>query len=165
MKDQDDRKVKDTSWEDLDKAIMAGLSGTANIAIVSNTMLSPTSKKVIEDFKAKYPNTEHVMYDAVSSSAILEANEANFGDKVIPSYHFDKAEVIVSVGADFLGTWISPVEYAAQYASGRKLKGVENAKMSHHIQVESGMSMTGSNADNRIFDQAFRARCGNCYLI
>ena len=150
MKDQDGRKVKNTTWEDLDKAIMSGLNENSNIAIVSNTMLSPTAKKVIEDFKVKYPNTDHIIYDAVSSSAMLEANEANFGDKVIPSYHFDKADVIVSLGADFLGTWISPVEYAAQYASGRKLSSVDNAKMSRHIQVESGMSLTGSNADNRI---------------
>src|SRR5690606_3095586 len=102
------------------------------------------------DFQIKYPNAKLVVYDPVSCSAILEANEANFGDRVIPNYHFDKADVIVSFGADLLGTWISPVEYAAQSASKRKIHKVENAAMSHHIQVESGMTMTGSNADNRI---------------
>ena len=80
----------------------------------------------------------------------MEANEQSFGDKVIPDYHFDKANVIVSFGADFLGTWISPIEYAYQYAKNRKVSTTKNAKMSHHVQIESHMSLTGSNADNRI---------------
>ncbi len=146
----DDGSTNEMTWEDLDKEIMSKLSPGANIAIISNTILSPTTKRAIADFQIKYPNAKLVVYDPVSCSAILEANEANFGDRVIPNYHFDKADVIVSFGADFLGTWISPVEYAAQYASKRKIKNVENAAMSHHIQVESGMTMTGSNADNRI---------------
>jgi MoCo/4Fe-4S cofactor protein with predicted Tat translocation signal len=145
-----DGNSKDISWDDLDKEIKGKLSPGSNIAIITNTILSPTTKKAIADFQAKYSNTKVVVYDPVSSSAILEANEANFGDRVIPNYHFDKADVIVSLGADFLGTWISPIEYAGQYASKRKIKDVKSASMSHHIQVESGMTMTGSNADNRI---------------
>ena len=81
---------------------------------------------------------------------MLQANQMNFGQAVIPNYHFDRAQVIVSFGADFLGSWISPVEYAHQYAKNRNVSKGAGAKMSRHIQVESGMSMTGSNADNRI---------------
>ncbi len=146
----DDGNSSDISWEDLDKEIKGKLSAGSNIAIITNTILSPTTKGVIGGFQEKYPNTKVVVYDPVSSSAMLEANEANFNNKMIPNYRFDKADVIVSLGADFLGTWISPIEYAGQYASKRKIKDINGASMSHHIQVESGMSMTGSNADNRI---------------
>ena len=139
-----------TKWADLDQEVKGKLSTGSKIRIVSNTILSPTTKKAIADFKAVYNNTNLVSYDAVSSSAILQANESSFGDRVIPNYSFDKANVIVSIGADFLGTWVSPIEYAAQYAKNRKIKSVKGASMSRHIQVESGMSMTGSNADNRI---------------
>ncbi|MFT5167333.1 MAG: MoCo/4Fe-4S cofactor protein with predicted Tat translocation signal [Saprospiraceae bacterium] len=139
-----------TSWADLDNAVKGKLSAGSKVRIVSNTILSPTSKNAIADFTASFANTKLVTYDAVSSSAMLEANESSFGEKVIPNYSFDKADVIVSIGADFLGTWISPIEYAAQYAKNRKIKSVKGATMSRHIQVESGMSMTGSNADNRI---------------
>ena len=138
------------TWEQVDAEIMAKLSPSEPIRIISNTVLSPSTKRVIEDFKAKYPDTKHVMYDAISSSAILEANAQTFGQQAIPDYHFDKAEVIVSVGADFLGTWISPIEYAADYAVNRKIEDVKNAKMSRLIHVESFMSLTGSNADTRI---------------
>ena len=144
-----DREAKMT-WGDLDKAIMGKLNAGSQIRIISNTVLSPTTKKAIADFTAKYPNTQHVMYDPVSASAILEANQASFGQAVVPDYHFDKASVIVSFDADFLGTWISPIEYAAKYVKNRRIKDVKHASLSRHIQVESQMSLTGSNADNRI---------------
>lgn len=137
-------------WDELDNEITSLLRGTLSMRIVTNTILSPTANRVLDDFVSSYPNTEVVTYDPVSSAAILHANEQCFGDRVIPDYHFDKADVIVSFNADFLGTWISPVEYARKYAKNRKIKDVESANMSKHIQVESHMSLTGSNADNRI---------------
>ena len=143
-------KFEKTTWKELDAAILSGLNDNSNIRLVTNTVLSPTKKKVFEDFAAKYPNTKVVTYDPVSSAAILIANEKSFGRKEIPNYKFDKADVIVSFNADFLGTWISPVEYSKQYAKNRKIHDVEHPKMSRHIQVESFMSLTGSNADNRI---------------
>ncbi|MCO6475535.1 MAG: TAT-variant-translocated molybdopterin oxidoreductase [Phaeodactylibacter sp.] len=145
-----DRNKKGPSWAEIDQEITSKLNANSRVRIVAHTVMSPTAKKAIMDFRTKYQNTELVMYDPVSSSAILEANQLSFGQAVIPAYHFDKAKTIVSFDADFLGTWISPIEYAAQYAKGRKIDDVENPKMSRHIQVESHVSLTGSNADNRI---------------
>lgn len=144
------RGAKGPGWDVIDKEIMSKLTPQSRVRIVANTLISPTAKKAIADFKVAFPNTELVMYDPVSSSAIVEANERCFGDPVVPAYAFDKAMVIVSFDADFLGTWISPIEYAAQYVKNRTIKEVGKAKMSHHVQVESHMSLTGSNADNRI---------------
>jgi molybdopterin-containing oxidoreductase family iron-sulfur binding subunit len=84
----------------------------------------------------------------LSSSGLLAANATSFGKRAIPSYQFDKAKTIVSLGADFLGTWLSPVEYARQYAAGRKINQA-NPEMSKHIQFESMLSLTGANADDR----------------
>jgi molybdopterin-containing oxidoreductase family iron-sulfur binding subunit len=141
---------KGPDWKEIDKEIMGKLKPSDQIRIVSHTLLSPLTKQAIADFKAKFPNTVEVIYDPVSSSAQLEANGICFGEAVIPAYHFDKADVILAFEADFLGSWISPTEYASQYAKNRTIKDVKNAKMSRHIQVESHMSLTGSNADNRI---------------
>ncbi|NJK83206.1 MAG: TAT-variant-translocated molybdopterin oxidoreductase [Saprospiraceae bacterium] len=116
-------KQEKLDWVALDAEIKGKLSAAGDIVILSNTILSPSTKAVIEEFKLKYPATSHITYDAVSSAAILEANQETFGQRVIPAYHFDKAEVIVSIGADFLGTWISPIEYAADYVKNRKSKG------------------------------------------
>ena len=139
-----------TTWDALDNVVKVKLNENAQVRILTNTVMSPSTKHIFKAFTDKYPNTKVVSYDPVSSAAMLEANEQSFGLRMIPDYRFDKADVIVSFNADFLGTWISPIEYARQYVEGRKIKDVNRAKMSRHIQVESGMSLTGSNADNRI---------------
>ncbi len=144
-----DAAVTKMEWPALDRDIKSKL-GSGNVRILTNTNMSPTATKAIAEFTAKYANAQVVSYDPVSASALLEANAQSFSVRCIPSYRFDLADVIVSFGADFLGTWISPTEYAHAYAKNRKIKGIKNAKMSRHYQVESHMSLTGSNADNRI---------------
>jgi Fe-S-cluster-containing dehydrogenase component len=139
-------------WQGIDSEIKSKLGSISNsggkIAILSPTIISPSTRKAIEEFKAAYPTTEWVVYDTLSASALLDANEANFGVRAISAYHFDKASLIVAFNADFLGNYILPVQYARDYARGRKLIGTD--KMSRHIQFESYMSLTGSNADTRI---------------
>ena len=67
---------------------------------------------------------------------------------MIPSYDFSKVKTVVSVGADFLGTWISPIEFSKQFAQTRKINE-HHREMSRHYQFESNLSLTGSNADYR----------------
>ena len=144
-------KYVKSDWNTIDGIVKSKLADTnAVILVVSGTNMSPTAKKTWDEFKAKYPNTTFVQYDAVSSAALLAANGQCFGDAVVPNYKFENAEYIVSFGADFLGTWISPIEYSTAYAKNRKLEDSKNAKMSRHVQVESAFSLTGSNADHRI---------------
>ena len=137
-----------SDWTSIDSAAKSAFAN-GNIRILTNTVMSPMTKAAIAEFVARYPNTQVVTIDPVSSSALLQANEANFGSRFVPGYRFDKASVIVSFGADFLGTWISPTEFAGQYVKNRKASA-KNKQMSWHVQVESHMSLTGSNADNRI---------------
>jgi len=139
---------KEATFEAIDKAIATELNGAA--VIVTSSITSPSTKAVIAQFLAKHPGSKHVTYDADSFSGMLLANEASYGKKIIPSYHFEKAKAIVSLSADFLGTWLSPVEFARQYAVGKKID--EQAKvpaMSRHIHFETVASLTGSNADEK----------------
>jgi len=140
------------TWEDLDKQVIAKLNEISGkggqIRIVSNTVLSPSTKATIEKFKAKYPTTQHVQYDQSSNYGMLKANEESFGSAFIPSYDFSQANVIVSVAADFLGSWIAPVEYTKQYAQTREITETKK-DMSRHYQFESVLSITGANADYR----------------
>ncbi len=151
-------------WDAVDKAITDKLKSARNIRLVTNTILSPTDRRAIEEFKASYPNTKVVTYDPVSAGALLKANELTFGQRVVPNYRFDRAKVIVSFDADFLGTWISPVEYTAQYSRNRVIKDAKNPSMSRHFQVESRMSLTGSNADNRILVKPSEQGAAIAYL-
>ena len=136
-----------TSFDNFDKLVGTAITGKP-VALLTSTINSPSTQQVINEFLAKYPGSRHVQYDAVSYSGMILANEACYGKKVIPSYHFDNAKVIISLAADFLGTWLSPVEFSSQYAKNRKVVGNKPA-LSKHIQFESMMSLTGSNADDR----------------
>lgn len=141
---------KEVTLEAIDKSLsaaMAGLGG-APVVLLTSTINSPTTLEIINQFIAKYPGSRHVMYDAVSYSGMLLANEACYGKRAIPSYRFDKAKAIVSIGADFLGTWLSPVEFSAQYAIGKKIDE-KSPSMSRHVAFETLASLTGSNADDR----------------
>lgn len=139
-----------STFEAVDKMIVEAMAsiGNGSVVILTSTITSPSTKQIISEFLSKYPGSRHVQYDAISYSGMLLANEVCYGKRAIPSYQFDKAKVIVSLSADFLGTWLSPVEFAKQYSVGRKIDEKQPA-LSKHYQFESIMSMTGANADER----------------
>ncbi len=144
-------EVKDKKGKVIKNKEAKATGKTANLRILSSTIISPSTKAVIGDFINRYPGTRHITYDAVSFSGMRMANEATFGTAMIPTYRFDNAKTIVSIGADFLANWLSPIEYSKQYVAKRKLRGSnKEAAMSKHIQIESALSLTGSNADKRI---------------
>ncbi len=136
----------------LDTDVIAGLKkATAEgkeIVLLSGPLSSPSAKKLISEWQTLYPTTRHIAFAPLSVDAIREAYRLGRGKRILPSYRFDKAALTVSLDADFLGTWISPVEFARQYADARRLSG--KSEMSRHIQFETGMSLTGSNADRRV---------------
>ncbi|KAF9658964.1 TAT-variant-translocated molybdopterin oxidoreductase [Tenacibaculum sp. ZH5_bin.1] len=137
------------SWADADKEIIAKLNELKNanepVVLLTGTLASPSTEKVIADFITAYPNVKHVVYDAISESATADAFEAMYGKRALPDYDFSKAEVIASIGADFIGDWQGG--YEKSYAEGRR---VETGKMSYHVQIEANMSLAGANADKRI---------------
>ncbi len=143
-------KVKDKfeevpTFEQFDKLVGDAMkAATGSVVLLTSTIVSPTTKDII----SKFPNLRHVQYDAVSYSGMLLANEASGFGRKIPSYNFGTAKVIVSLGADFLGTWLSPVEFAKGYSKGRKIDE-KNPSMNKHYHFEGHLSMTGSNADER----------------
>lgn len=147
------KRGETTTWEEVDGYITNKLSQlkreNKKLVLLTSTVISPSTKAVINRFLTENPNAQWLQYDAVSATGILKANEQTFGKAFIPDYRFEKAKVIVSFGADFLGTWLSNVEYTKGYSSGRKLLAAGD-QMSRHYQFESGMSITGSNADVRI---------------
>ena len=112
-----------SDWDSIDTEIIGRLQKIVeekgNIVLLTPTIFSPSTEAVISGFLQKFKGSEWVQYDAISYSAMLEANKISFGKQVIPDFRFDRADLIVSFGADFLGTWLSPVEYTKQFSSGR----------------------------------------------
>ncbi len=141
-----------TTWEKTDQKILSRLKDiSANggrMVLVTPTLVSPSTRSLIDEAVQHFPGLEVITWDAISYSAIRKAHQATFNRDIIPGFRFDKADLIISFSADFLGTWLSPVEFSAQYAKTRRLKK-EKKDMSRHIQFESHFSITGANADHR----------------
>jgi molybdopterin-containing oxidoreductase family iron-sulfur binding subunit len=143
---------KPSTWNEVDAAVLETLRRIRNdggaVRILTGTVSSPTTKEYLHRFVSSFKNARHVQYDALSSSAILDAHAQTHGRRVLPRYRFEKADVIVSFDADFLGTWISPVEFTVGYRAKRSLNG-NPPSFSYHAQIESRVTLTGSNADER----------------
>lgn len=144
---------EDIDWQTLDNEVISKLNEISDageaIVLLTSNIISPSTLKLIEEFKTFYPGTRHVIYEPDSFSGMLMANMSTYGQAVIPDYRFEKAEVIVSFMADFLGTWLNPLEFASGYAAMRSLTNGEQ-KLSYHIQYETGVSISGSKADKRV---------------
>jgi molybdopterin-containing oxidoreductase family iron-sulfur binding subunit len=141
---------KEATWADVNAKVKSSLEDAkakgGNVVVLTNTMASPSTDALIASLIAKYPTTKHVVYDAVSESNTLDAFQAVYGVRAMANYDFSKADVIVSVGADFLGDWQGG-GFDAGYAQGRIPK---KGMMSKHIQIEANMTLAGANADVRI---------------
>lgn len=163
---------KPSTWKKVDAELQARLKDIrakgGAVRFLSESVVSPTQRAMIQRFLSGgsgstatdessagkeatwggFADARHVIYDPLSSSAILDAHEQTHGVRVLPSYQLDKAHVIVSLDADFLGTWIAPVTFTTQYQRHRVPEG-DPADMSYHAQFEARKSLTGANADER----------------
>jgi len=140
------------TWPEVDARIEERLravrAGGHPIVLLSSTIVSPSTRALIAEWTARVPGFRHVVYDAVSCSALRRATRACFAIDGVPHYRFDRATTIVGIEADFLGTWLSPVEFTRQYARRRRPDAA--GVMSRHYQFEAGVSLTGTNADHRV---------------
>jgi anaerobic selenocysteine-containing dehydrogenase len=86
-------------------------------------------------------------YDFTYPSALIAANKISFGTEVLPYYDIKNADYLLSFGADYLGTWISPVHHSLAYGHLRQGRVGRRGKT---VQVEPRMSQSGANADEWI---------------
>lgn len=155
-------KGEPKGWSAVDSKISAALKSASKVTLVSNTIISPSLLGAIGEFAGALGEGkfDHIQYDAVSYAGMRAANKESLGltikyegveadpnaDGIIPDYDFSKAKTIVSVGADFLNSWLLPTQFTHQFAETRNPDG---EWMSKFFMFESVMSITGSNADYR----------------
>ena len=141
------------NWEQIDQQIVEKLKATkqsgGKVRVLTGPISGPTSLETIQKFIGQFADAKHITYQPVSTDAIRQAHLRSHGTAAIPQYRFDKSKLVVSFGADFLGTWIAPVQFTRGYAKARSLQKGQR-EMLRHVQFESRMSLTGSNADTRV---------------
>jgi molybdopterin-containing oxidoreductase family iron-sulfur binding subunit len=103
-------------------------------------------KVLLKNYMEAVGSKNHYAYEAVAPSVVRAANKKAYGVEM-PRLRLDKAKVVVSFGADFLGAWVSPVNFSQQYAKFRKADANGRGVL---VQIESKMTLTGANADRWI---------------
>jgi len=141
---------KDATWQEADLKVKSSLADAKSkggqVVLLTNTLASPSTEKLIAEFIAQNPTAKHVIYDAVSESPALDAFETVYGERALANYDFSKANTIVSLDADFLGDWQGG-SFDSGYAKGRVPQA---GKMSKHFQFEANMTLSGAAADKRV---------------
>ncbi len=146
-------KGKAASWDEIDGQITGQLAAIqqsgGKVRVITPFIISPTSKLACELFETRFADARHVVSQSISTSAIFTAHERTHQFAGSPFYHFEKARLVVSFAADFLGTWGRPVPQMMGYSRARDLRS-GRLEMMRHVQFESNLSLTGSNADRRV---------------
>jgi len=132
-------------WSEIISEVKGKIESAESVVLLSNTILSPSISSAIEAFAGAKTNFEHVSYDALSLSGKLNAWQAVTGRRALPLYDISKVSLIVSIGADFLGDY-NGQSMTPAYSKSREL----TKNMARHIQFETIMSLSGSNADKRV---------------
>ena len=101
--------------------------------------------EVIDQFCAKWNVNRLPEFEVYSHRNIRKANGYVFGVPRIPNYRIDKADFLLTIGADILETFVSPVRFAWMIAKAR-----ENNRNFKWVHLEPHFSLTGANADERI---------------
>ncbi|MBI4366898.1 MAG: 4Fe-4S dicluster domain-containing protein, partial [Deltaproteobacteria bacterium] len=151
------------TWDEVDRRIAAALADasarTGKVRLLTGAAMGPATRQAIQDFCQAQADARHVVFEPINTENIARAvAECHGGSPRVPRYRFDRAEMILSLGADFLGTWISPVEFAKDWAARRRLGSTHplpgrerdgGRMMSRLVAFEPILSLTGTNADER----------------
>lgn len=141
-----------TNWADADKSIVSALQSAASkgksIAIISHKIISPSFKKLLDEFKIAYPTAKIFSYEVFDNSARLNAWEKCFGTKSLPAAELNKAKIILALESDFLGNDSNQIEYTRMFVQNRDV--INGNEFNRLYSVEGGVSITGMNADYRL---------------
>jgi molybdopterin-containing oxidoreductase family iron-sulfur binding subunit len=136
--------LREISWEEAETMLAQRLQAASGNVMLITGHMGPTEADLATRFLSTVGG-EHVEYDALSDAPLQEATRIAFGRNVLPFYDFERAELIVSFGADFLETWVSPVEYQRGFARASGVDG--EGHKARFVFVGPRLSLTGQNAD------------------
>jgi molybdopterin-containing oxidoreductase family iron-sulfur binding subunit len=125
---------------------LAPVRGSGRVAVISD-LQSGSLASLIRDWLRAFGSDRYLIYEPFNYEPLRDANRLVFGKDVIPDYRLDESDLIVSFGADFLETWISPVKWIRRFAQRRTPAGGE---MSKFVYVGPRLSMTAFSADEHI---------------
>ena len=116
-----------------------------NVVVLTNpenAHLGHVISRFVEGFGA-----QHLNYETLERTNLDAATRYAFGDEFMPDFDIAESEMVLSFGADFLNTWVSPVRYARAYGEFRQ----GNRSRGKLVHVDSRLSLTAANADEWVY--------------
>lgn len=141
MRRLDSGKLTDVSWADALSEIGEQFGKRPRIAFISDLQTGALDA-LMRAWLTSLGSDRLIKYEPIDHAAVRWL----YGG-VVPTFDIASSDYLVSFGADFLETWISPVEYARQFAEMRRLR---NGKRARFVYVGPRVSMTAANADRRV---------------
>lgn len=133
---------------ELEKDIADQLKAAGSNALwVTGPMSSPTEKRVIAKVKKAFPAIKHIMLTDTATESLVQAQKAAYGKSVLPTFKYDKADLLISFGYDFLSENTNPVETDIRFANAKRYK--EGKGMLRFVSFEPILSAAGASADER----------------
>jgi len=135
--DEAQARFKTQVWE-------AARRGTDRVRLMTEVV----GESELELFQAALKNWNSqppVVFEPFAYEALKAANREIFGVDGLVSYRMDQADLLLTFGADFLETWLSPVEYAWKF---KAMHGARGAEKGIFFLVSPFQTLTGANADH-----------------
>lgn len=124
--------------------------GGAGFAILTQAITSPSLLAQLGRLRRTFPGARWYRYQPVEQEARYAGARMAFGERVETVYRFDKADVIVSLDADFIGAGPGYLAYARQFIDGRKQHGDKPKKMNRLYALAGTPTITSAMADHRL---------------
>lgn len=138
---------KPLSWEEAVKKLASATKESGNTYLVTKPLSGSVARLVRELVEAK-SNIKHIEFDSSLDVDQDLAAESIFGSGSRVSYDFSKADVVASFGADYLETWVSPVEFSKAWSQRRKPSKLGD--VNYTVSIQPRLSLTAVNANKWI---------------
>jgi anaerobic selenocysteine-containing dehydrogenase/Fe-S-cluster-containing dehydrogenase component len=142
--------LEPTTWDDAIAALRAKVQQFQGSGIVFLTGLETGSFGELVEEWARQAGARHVTYEPFAFEALREGNRRTFGEASLPWYDFAAAKYIVSFGADFMETWLSPVGFQNAFVRAHSLDTSRDPTMARFVYVGPRLPQTGLAADEWI---------------
>ncbi|HLD73622.1 MAG TPA: 4Fe-4S dicluster domain-containing protein, partial [Bdellovibrionota bacterium] len=119
------------------------------VRILTESRPSPTLEKTLREFIQQCGDAKKYEFEPIDQETSISALNKSFGTNLLPKVHLDKAHVVFSLNSNFLGQQADSVTHIQKWVKNRKVRSTQD-NLSRLFVVESAMSLTGTNADNRL---------------
>jgi anaerobic selenocysteine-containing dehydrogenase len=145
-------QFKEITWDDAIKQLVSQLSALqtnkqeSGLSVLTSP-LRGQRKNIVDSFTAAFKFSQRNEFAFLDNSVIEAANATSFNQRVLPTVDLAQSNYVISFGADFLGTWNSPVAQSIGYGTMRKGRPGQRGKFVH---IEPRLSQTAASADEWI---------------